>query len=106
MGMSLFKNCSLYPPSEKIFAPNPNPANFQIIRVQQIGNHVVAEIHYPDCKNFEGLKICLFKNIKKSELDGDSLDPHFHEGSKSPYARFQPTLFGWESAIALAKMEG
>lgn len=108
MGLSPFSNCSVYPSCpvpEKVFAPNPNPAKFRIIETKQVGGNVVAKIRYPDCTNYEGVKICLFVGTTEADLRGRvKLDPHFCEGSLSPFARFKPTAAGWEAAIAMAGM--
>ena len=42
---------------------NPNPANYKIISTLKIGNILIAEIVYPDCKNYEGKKILVFEGI-------------------------------------------
>ena len=83
---------------------NPNPFNYRIIRSNLYNNNLVAEIHYPDCTNYEGRKILLFKNCKSlSKLK--SIDPHFCQGNHiSPFARFEPTEKGWNAAVLLAKL--
>ena len=106
MRLAPFKNCSVYPSSpapKNAFAPNPNPAKFQIIETKQVGANVVAKIRYPDCTNYEGVKICLFTNTTEADLRKlGSLDPHFCDGSLSPFARFKPTVAGWDAAITMA----
>lgn len=86
-------------------APNPNPANYRIINDLQINNNLVVEILYPDCSNYEGRKILVFKGISLEKLLKQKLiDPHFSENKKykSPFARFEPTKKGWEAALKLA----
>lgn len=82
---------------------NPNPKNFKIIKVMDIGNYIAVEINYPDCINYEGNKIMVYQNITKNEIRKIKfLDPHFCDGNHlSPIARFEPTKFGWECAIGL-----
>ncbi|TXG80990.1 MAG: hypothetical protein E6R13_07190 [Spirochaetes bacterium] len=84
--------------------PNPNPENFKIKRVTQLRNFVVAWIKYPDCTNYEGSKILVFKDYSILKLrKRKSIDPHFSQSKKfkSPIARFEPTEEGWEMALKL-----
>lgn len=87
---------------------NPNPQRFEILRVAKQNNFLVVEVRYPDCTNYEGRKILLFKdNMTEEKLRRlSSLDPHFMNDPKlaSPIARFEPTSNGWEMAIKLASM--
>jgi hypothetical protein len=84
--------------------PNPDPANFRIVRVEVIGRFLVAGIHYPNCTNFEGSKILVFENMTEAQLRAlTSIDPHFSERSFSPIARFSPTKKGWGYAELFCK---
>ena len=74
---------------------------------QQFGKNLVVELKYPDCTNYEGRKIMVYKNLTISKLLGAKLvDPHFAKGGKfrSPIARFEPTEDGWKLACAIATM--
>jgi hypothetical protein len=83
--------------------PNPNPNNFVIKELKQIGKNVVLIIQYPDCTNYEGIKVMVYKNIsKKKILTMNKIDPHFCENCISPFARFEPTTEGVEAAYELA----
>ena len=107
MGMPpSFSKCSYSNPAPLPRAPNPDPRNFKIIRASTIGNHMVVLVNYPDCINFKGNKILLFKNTKDKDIFGSGiLDPHFCEsGHIKPFARFEPTEVGWVSAIELCKI--
>ena len=55
------KTCSVYPTNSPITVGNPDPAKFKILETIQMGSSVVAKIRYPDCNNFEGIKICAQK---------------------------------------------
>ena len=104
MGLSPFKNCSTYAPTAQVLAPNPNPARFEVLEVVQVGHHTVARIRYPDCTNYEGVKICLFANTAPTTVKSrQRIDPHFDKGNLSPFARFTPTTKGWEAAVLLAE---
>lgn len=85
--------------------PNPNPRNFSIRRVEMIGKYLIAKIHYPDCTNFEGMKILVYENLSIEQLSSLTfIDPHFCDGDHpSPIARFTPTEDGWYHAVKLTK---
>jgi hypothetical protein len=95
--------CGVYPEETKAFAPNPDPINFEIVAMEQVGAHLVAKIKYPDCTNYEGMKICLFLNMKMKRLSNmKEVDPHFSRKVGSPFARFRPDTEGWTAALKLA----
>lgn len=103
--MGLIKSClSRTQTSANAPAPNPNPGRFKILTAEQVGNHVVAMIKYLDCTNFEGVKICVYKNVTCSDiLVAKLLDPHFSMTGLSPFARFTPTADGLFAAHKLAQ---
>jgi hypothetical protein len=113
MGIKLFSSDS-YPEENKypeiIPMPkpgNPNPGNYKIIDTLTFGNILIAEIEYPDCKNYEGRKILVYEGITSKQLRAQKyIDPHFskHGKYKSPIARFEPTERGWKMAESFAKM--
>ncbi len=79
-----------------------DPNHFNITRVRQVGKFVIAEIKYPNCTNYEGKKILVYKDADQEEIFRERrLDPHFCKNSscRSPIARFEPTARGWEMAI-------
>lgn len=85
-----------------VHAPNPNPSNFEILQKGfSKSGYLILKVHYPDCTNYEGIKILVYKNDKI--LTQETIDPHFSENEKfeSPIARFEPTEFGWELAKKL-----
>lgn len=86
-------------------AGNPNPENFRINKLEQIGKFTIVEVNYPDCRNYEGNKILVFERIpKKFILDWKYLDPHFRKPPHpSPIARFEPTQKGWKYAVKFCK---
>ena len=85
---------------------NPDPKNFQLIKAESVKNNLVVMIKYPDAKNYEGIKILLYKDVKNFNqlvlLNNGKIDPHFSDSTKSPIARFEPTKLGWDLAIQLA----
>lgn len=81
---------------------NPNPRNFVIQRTHTCGQFVVVEIWYPDCINYEGHKILVFRGLSKQYIKRMPLiDPHFSatDIANSPVARFVPTEDGWNMAL-------
>jgi hypothetical protein len=84
----------------------PDPAHFMILRGEQVSEWVILEIVYPDCTNYEGRKILVYRGAELSKLwMQKNLDPHFcnHAGCTSPFARFEPTADGWKAARILCK---
>ena len=108
--MGLYRPISSSPPSDFNSVPkgNPNPLRFEILRVATQGSALVAEVKYPDCTNYEGRKILLFKgNMTEEKLRRlSTLDPHFTDDPQtpSPIARFEPTPYGWAMARSLAAL--
>lgn len=71
---------------------NPNPKNFKITYSGQYGKYVLLEVVYPECTNYEGRKILLYKGYTLQELKEQTyLDPHFSTTGIAPIARFEPT---------------
>jgi len=67
---------------------------------------LIVGIKYHDCKNFEGKKILVFKNLYIERLEMQKLiDPHFSENKNfhSPIARFEPNDEGLENAYLFCK---
>ena len=86
---------------------NPDPSNYKIIQHVQHENNLVVMIQYPDCTNYEGKKILVFKNITiKDLLKQKLIDPHFSENKEfhSPIARFAPTDEGWSLAQHFSRL--
>ena len=93
MGMSLGSSCSSGPNNPDAVAPNPR--NFKIIERRKYEHTTVLHVNYPNCTNYEGRKILVFKGIPL--IEGE-LDPHFSEYDQSLIARFAPTEDGWIQA--------
>lgn len=92
-----------YPPSP---LPNPDPNNFKIIQSVETNGNLALYIHYPDCTNYEGRKILVFRGASLKDIMAQRcLDPHFsaNEDLRSPFARFEPTNHGWEAALRLLR---
>jgi hypothetical protein len=88
----------------KVPTSNPDPSNYKIIRYLEDINYLIVMVQYPDCTNYEGKKILVYKNCTiKNLLKQKSIDPHFSENKEyySPFARFEPTEKGWKLARKL-----
>lgn len=105
MGMSVMRSsssCSIG--SERVIPDkNPKPSNFEILEAGVNKEFTIAKVRYPDCDNFEGLKILVYKgHVIKELVKQTELDPHFcNHGHLSPIARFAPTDEGLKLALNL-----
>ena len=82
-------------------AGNPDPAKYTVNAAEESGEFLIVKIHYPNCTNFEGNKILVFKGVNLLTLINQKLiDPHFFKDKRyaSPIARFIPTDEGWKMA--------
>ena len=105
MGASIFKASYSCFDKPKPVAPNPDPSNYKILKWSLLFEpYLVIEIQYPDCTNYEGRKILVFKTDLGTLLAQKQIDPHFSESKKflSPIARFEPTASGWLNASIFA----
>src|ERR1700677_5117664 len=106
MGLYFGRSRSSYssPPPE---TNNPDPTNYTIEKIESIGTYLILMVQYPDCKNFEGKKILIYKDTPPTFfIKQKSIDPHFSDNKKfhSPIARFIPTRNGWKMALLFVKM--
>ncbi len=97
------------PPASSPKPKQADPTNYKIIKAHEENKFLLVKINYPDCKNYEGNKILLFKDLTLLELVNQKLiDPHFFEKNEleivSPIARFVPTDEGWNMAIDLIRL--
>jgi hypothetical protein len=84
--------------------PNPEPSHYDILRSEQVGRFLIIMLRYPDCTNYEGVKISVYCDCTLKQLKAQKrIDPHFAENKKyhSPIARFEPTQLGWNMARLL-----
>ena len=82
---------------------NPVPTRFAIQLTKRIGEFDILLVKYPDCKNFEGDKILVFRGLNgtdRAQMKGQ-IDPHFTKGKL--VARFVPTHDGWGMAEAFVR---
>ncbi len=104
-------NCSSHPKEPK----TPDSYKYTIEDVEQIGEHLVLKVKYPNCNNcsYEGNKVIVFLNCStKDALKWKKIDPHFRDPkldlgktkteAPSPAARFPANPEGWCDAIAYA----
>lgn len=95
----------------EVRAASPNPADFDVLEVQEVGPHLVAKVQYPNCAKcaYEGVKVMVFLNATlKQALRWRQIDPHFRDeatterAAPSPSARFPASVEGWQDAIDYA----
>jgi len=106
---SLIEPNGSYSGSNNPIDGNPDPRNYRIIKVDEINNFLIVKIKYPNCVNYEGEKILVFKDVNLITLiNQHNIDPHFSNNSKyhHPIVRFVPTDEGWEMAKRFAQIEG
>jgi hypothetical protein len=85
-------------------APNPDPANFRILKITVIEKYVIATVHYPGCTTFQGKKVLLFQTTKEELLLRKILDPHFVEDDSTLIARFRGNRSGELKAVTFATL--
>lgn len=90
----------------------PDPSNYNIKDVFEYGDYKVLLVQYPNCTNFDGMKVIVSKCGMLDLLRMKRLDPHFtkvvHKDSVPIIARFPPSDEGIEMAkdLASALQEG
>lgn len=99
MGLNLFGSscsCEIHDNLDKL--PNPDPKNYEVLDYVEYSKYLLLKVRYPDCTNYEGVKILVFEGLKyKDIVNKNCLDPHFCESSKL-VARFAPTKEGFSRA--------
>ncbi len=83
--------------------PNPDPFKYKILDALQYDRYLIIKIKYPNCINYEGIKILLYENCTLLDLvKQEEIDPHFSNNKtrKSPIARFVPT----DEGMTMAKL--
>lgn len=103
MGIELMSSDSYKNEPSKSYNPKPN--NWVILDYEHVNSNLVVKIKYPDCLNYEGVKILVYIGLDINELKRQKLiDPHFSDNKhyKSPIARFEPTGLGWDLALKFA----
>ena len=107
MGLGLMRSsCSAScSPQVIIRDKNPRPTNFKILEGGMNKDFTIIKVKYPDCDNYEGEKILVYKgHVLKEVMALKELDPHFcDKGHLSPIARFEPTEEGLELALGLGQ---
>lgn len=102
MGMSTMSSCASYSCKQPV-SKNPDPKNFRIIEGGYSGNYTIIKIHYPNCNNYEGIKILMYAgHVLKELMAMKEIDPHFCNGGHlSPIARFEPSEEGLALALSI-----
>lgn len=88
-------------PQTVVSSGNPDPNNYKLVRAEEAGEYLLLQISYPNCANYEGNKVLVYKGINLIGLvNQKTIDPHFSNNKQfaSPIARFVPTEEGWKMA--------
>lgn len=107
MGLGIGSSSSFDSTSHQQNKYSPDSSNWIIEKYCHVADFLIIFIIYPDCINYEGKKILVFKGVHISVLKKQKvIDPHFSENTNfySPVARFVPTENGWKMAIIFCKM--
>jgi len=97
MGLSLFSRCT-HGALPQVEIREPDFSAYSVLQAVRIGKCSVVRVRYHNAKNYEGIKILVYKGEAPAKLD-----PHFCESHQSPIARFEPTKNGWNMALAFAE---
>lgn len=82
----------------------PTYKKFEILEVCEIRGYTILKILYPECKNYEGVKILVYRSAELGKIRlKENLDPHFCDNHSSPIARFVPTDEGMKMAKIFVK---
>lgn len=94
----------------------PNPDAFSVDEVEQVGDHLVMKVKYPNCAKcaYEGSKVMVFLDVTlKQAIKWRRIDPHFRNPlatviltmpeAPSPAARFPASNDGWCDALVYAR---
>lgn len=91
---------------------SPDSQNYSIEEVEQVNDHVVLKVKYPNCTRcaYEGNKVMVFLNTSlRDVIRWRRIDPHFRAPAQksvieapSPAARFPGSPEGWQDALKYA----
>lgn len=107
------KDAELTKRQEELDARTPNPDEYDIALVEQVGAHLVLKVKYPSCTkcDYDAHKVMVFLNATTFDaLRWKRIDPHFrevmpasHREAPAPAARFPGSAEGWEDACDYAR---
>lgn len=105
MGIALFGGGRSYDrqKNNQSYPTDPNPSYFTIQKIWENKKKkmVLAQIKYPNCTNFEGVKLILFSNTTRLNISATlKLDPHFLK-TNNVLARFRPNKEGLKLALSI-----
>jgi hypothetical protein len=101
---------------QELEARTPDPDEFEVLEVEQVGKHLVAKVRYSSCTkcSFDAQKVMVFFDVKVKEvIYWKRIDPHFREPPKAgnrkhappPRARFPADDAGWAHAMEFARAQ-
>jgi len=100
---------------QDLLARTPNPQNYKVLKVEQVGKYIVLMVQYSSCSkcSFDAKKVMVFMDTKLEDvIFWNTIDPHFSDkkpGNKEvappPRARFPADDEGWKDAIEYARLK-
>lgn len=97
---SLWRACS---GGSFLLPTDPDPEKFEILDFIQGKKYLYVEVKYPNCTNYEGLKILVIDSTIEEVKKLKVLDPHFLVDNKI-VARFRPSLEGKALALKICEI--
>jgi hypothetical protein len=100
---------------EELLARTPNPEEFEVAEVEEVGPHLVMMVQYSSCPkcSFDAKKVMVFFGADlKQAIRWRRIDPHFGDPAQEtddpkvappPRARFPADKVGWEDALEYAR---
>lgn len=100
----------------ELAARTPNPDQFEVDRIEEVGKCLVMRVIYPSCSKcaYEGAKVMVFEGPTVIDVvKWRRIDPHFRDTgvvasmkatkeAPSPIARFPGNEDGWKAAVFYA----
>jgi hypothetical protein len=97
----------------ELLARTPNPEEFDVVEVEEVGPHLVMMVQYSSCPKctFDSKKVMVYLDTTtKDAIRWRTVDPHFapdlyHDPrvAPPPRARFPADDEGWQDALAFAR---
>jgi len=99
---------------KELLARTPDPDQFEVLEVEQVGKHLVVRVQYPSCTkcSFDAKKVMVFLDTTvEAVIYWRRIDPHFREPPAEPdrkvappsRARFPADDAGWQDALDFAR---
>lgn len=97
----------------ELLARTPNPEEFDVVEVEEVGPHLVMMVQYSSCPKctFDAKKVMVYLDTTtKDAIRWRTIDPHFAPDPERdprtappPRARFPADDEGWQDALDFAR---